>query len=272
MREDLKVFPELDHNNMPFSMEVFGVSYCHGGYEMTRNCSHVTVIAYVLSGSGTVESPHGIFHPKAGDSFLLRANEPHHYYSDDEDPWIFVWLNLQGKLIDPILDTYGLNQTALFPGLNIQDYIMRVHDIGSKENLDTDTMMDMCCQVYLEMCQYIRQNMDAQDKLTHVPRNIAKLKEYLDSHLDERLSLDKCGEITFLSVSQTIRSFRNAYGVTPYEYLNQRRINTAKLLLRNSPLSIEEIAVQTGFPDHNYFSKYFKKKVGQSPSRFRKQQ
>ena len=51
-----------------------------------------------------------------------------------------------------------------------------------------------------------------------------------------------------------------------------RRINTAKLLLRNSTLGIEEIAVQTGFPDHNYFSKYFKKKVGVSPSRFRKQQ
>jgi AraC-like DNA-binding protein len=98
------------------------------------------------------------------------------------------------------------------------------------------------------------------------------LKEYLDNHLSERLNLEKCGEITFLSVSQTIRSFRNAYGVTPYEYLNQRRINTAKLLLRNSTLGIEEIAVQTGFPDHNYFSKYFKKKVGVSPSRFRKQQ
>ena len=272
MREELKVFPELGPDSLPFSMEVFGTSYCDSTYEMTRACAYQTVIEYVISGTGTVESPHGIFHPKAGDSYLLRANEPHHYYSDDKDPWIKIWVNFQGKLIDPILDAYGLNSSTLLPGLNTYDYIKRIHNIASQDSLETEEMMDQCCRVFLELCQFIRKNIESQDKHTQVPKNIALLKEYLDTHLHERLSLEKCGEITFLSVSQTIRSFRNAYGVTPYEYLNQRRINTAKLLLRNSTLGIEEIAVQTGFPDHNYFSKYFKKKVGLSPTQFRKQQ
>ena len=131
--------------------------------------------------------------------------------------------------------------------------------------------MDECCKVFLELCQYIRNNLNAGELEKPVPRNISLLKEYLDVHLEERLTLEQCSEITHLSVSQTIRRFRSAYGMTPYEYLNQRRINTAKQLPQNSTLSIEEIAAQTGFPDHNYFSKYFKKKVGLSPSKFRKQ-
>ncbi len=130
--------------------------------------------------------------------------------------------------------------------------------------------MDQCCRVFLELCQYIRSNLNAGELDKPVLRNISLLKEYLDVHLEEQLNLKKCSEITFLSISQTIRRFRNAYGITPYEYLNQRRILTAKQLLQNSTLSIEEIATKTGFSDHNYFSKYFKKKVGLSPSKFRK--
>jgi AraC-like DNA-binding protein len=272
MREELKLFPELDHEHMPFAMEVFGISYCDGTYEMIRSCAELTVIEYVISGTGTVETPHGIFHPKAGDSYLLRANEPHHYYSDKNDPWVKIWVNFQGQLIAPILDAYGLTHSTLFPELNTYDYLKRIHNIAGSDTLETDTMMDQCCRVFLELCQFIRQHSVNTGKQTHVPKNIALLKEYLDDHIGERLTLEKCGEITYLSVSQTIRSFRSAYGVTPYEYLNQRRINIAKLLLRNSTLSIEEIATQTGFPDHNYFSKYFKKKVGLSPTQFRKQQ
>ena len=271
MREDKKDFLSIDYENMPFAMECFGTSYCDESYYMERNCAHLTVIEYVISGTGTVESPKGTFHPSAGDAYLLRANEPHKYYADPKCPWVKIWVNLQGKLITPILDAYGLTHSMFLPKLDIYDFLKRIHDIASPDDINISDAMDECCQVFLELCQHIRNNLNASELEKPVPRNISLLKEYLDVHLEERLSLEKCSEITFLSVSQTIRRFRSAYGVTPYEYLNQRRIHTAKQLLQNSTLSVEEIATQTGFTDHNYFSKYFKKKVGISPSRFRKQ-
>ena len=271
MREDKKDFWNIDYENMPFAMEVFGISYCDETYIMERNCAHLTVIEYVISGTGTVESPKGVFHPSAGDAYLLRANEPHKYYADPRCPWVKIWVNLQGKLITPILDAYGLTHSMYLPNLDIYDFIQRIHTIASPDDIDIDDAMDECCKVFLELCQYIRNNLNAGELEKPVPRNISLLKQYLDVHLEERVTLEKCSEITYLSVSQTIRRFRSAYGMTPYEYLNQRRINTAKQLLQNSTLSIEEIASQTGFPDHNYFSKYFKKKVGVSPSKYRKQ-
>lgn len=272
MLEDVQVFPDLPHDDMPYSMNSLGTSYRDPTYLISRSCSDVTVIEYVVKGTGTVETPHGIFSPCAGDSYLLLANEPQKYYSDPNDPWEKVWINVQGRLIMPILEAYGLGQSMHLPKLNIGDFIKRIHAIAADDSLDAYTIMDKSCCVFLEMIQFIHQNMPHTDRHSHVPKNIALLKEYMDTHLSEHLTLEKCGEITYLSVSQTIRRFRNAYGMTPYEYLNQRRISTAKLLLMNSNLSIEEIAAQTGFPDRNYFSKYFKKKVGQSPSRFRKQQ
>lgn len=271
MREEKKDFLGIDYENMPFAMECFGISYCDGSYSMERTSAHLTVIEYVISGTGTVESPRGTFHPKAGDTYLLCANEPHKYYADPKYPWVKIWVNLQGKLITPILNAYGLTHSMYLPKLDTYEFIQRIHAIASPDDIDVDEAMDECCKVFLELCQYIRNNLNAGELEKPVPRNISLLKEYLDVHLEERLTLEKCSEITYLSVSQTIRRFRSAYGMTPYEYLNQRRINTAKQLLQNSTLSIEEIAAQTGFPDHNYFSKYFKKKVGVSPSKFRKQ-
>lgn len=269
MTEEVTVFTDLDYEHMPLSMEACGVSYCDGSYIMTRNCATQTVIEYVIKGTGTIETPHGIFHPNAGDTYILRSNEPHRYYSDAADPWTKVWVNLQGLLISPTLDAYGIHQSMLLPGLNTKKFITNIHQLANS-GLDTDQMMHECCKVFLDLCQFLKKNRTPATKQINAPKNIVLLKEYLDTHLQEQLTLDKCAEIAYLSVSQTIRSFRSAYGMTPYEYLNQRRINTAKLLLCNTSLSVDEIAVRTGFPDHNYFSKYFKKKVGISPSKFRK--
>lgn len=272
MREDVTVFPDLKANQMPFAMECFGISYCDESYQMTRACAQVDVIEFVLKGSGTVESPNGTFHPSAGDTYILRANEPHKYYADSSDPWVKIWVNFQGILTASIMDAYGLRKTMLLSGVNTYDFLKRIHDVASSDTMDMDTIMDRCCMIFVEMCQYIHKQLPANVRPVQIPQNIVLLKEYLDSHLHERLTLEKCSEITYLSISQTIRSFRAAYGVTPYEYLNQRRIRTARLLLRNTSLSIQDIAERTGFQDQNYFSKYFKKKCGESPSKFRNRQ
>ena len=87
--------------------------------------------------------------------------------------------------------------------------------------------------------------------------------------LDEALTIEKCNSITYLSSSQTTRIFRKYYGMAPYEYLTSRRMQLAQELLRTSSYSIRDIAIQLGFQDQNYFSKYFKMKCGKSPKEFR---
>ncbi len=272
MWEDVKMYVNPDACKVPFALEGIGTSYCDGTYLISRPKSSVYVIEYVLQGSGTVVTPHGTFHPKAGDSYLLRANEPHKYYSSSEDPWVKIWVNMQGTLIAPILDCYGFTHSTHLPGINTHDLIKTIHDIARNDSFSNEAAMNRCAVVFLRLVQFLQQCMYTRQAEIQVPKNIARLKSYIDSHLDEALTLEKCSEITFLSVSQTIRSFRNAYGMPPYEYMNQQRIQTAKLLLRNSALSIQDIAFQLGFQDQNYFSKYFKKKCGQSPRKYRNYQ
>jgi AraC-like DNA-binding protein len=66
-----------------------------------------------------------------------------------------------------------------------------------------------------------------------------------------------------------IRAFRQAYGLTPYQYLTGRRIDKAKNLLANSDHSVTDICFAVGFHSLGSFSALFRRVVGESPAHYR---
>lgn len=269
MREDIKVFLNPNPSEVAFCMEAVGISYCDETYRLVRPRAGISVLEYVISGKGTVETSSGTFHPVAGDSYLLHENDFHDYYADPDEPWIKIWVNFMGILPPAVLNSYGFQGSMLLPKIDISDYLQQIHKIAYNSSASTDIIYDQCFVIFVKMIQFIRQSLSGHNKLPDIPANIIQLKNYIDSHLDENLTLEKCNSITNLSTSQTIRSFRQVYGVPPYEYLNQQRIELAKILLRGSLYSLQDIAQKIGFSDPYYFSKYFKKRTGQSPKDFR---
>lgn len=262
-------FPPVS-GTTPFSLQLIGVSYANPDYHHYRPLNNiVTVIEYVISGSGFINSPTGLLSVSAGDSFLLHADEQHDYYSNPDDPWVKIWINIDSPLPNDILNAYGLTTTMVFPNLNISDYLNQIHDIVKSNPSNPELAFDRSFIVFIRLCQFLRNSLKPRDEISDIPQNIVELKNYLDLHLDEELNLERCAAITNLSVSQTIRSFNKVYGATPYKYLNQQRFDAAKTLLRGSQLSIQDIAKQLGFADQYYFSSFFKKKCGKSPKEYR---
>ena len=74
-----------------------------------------------------------------------------------------------------------------------------------------------------------------------------------------------------LSESQFTRIFRRQTETTPAQYIVQTRINAARALLETTDKLLADIALETGFYDHAHFIKTFKRIVGITPSRYRKQ-
>ena len=91
------------------------------------------------------------------------------------------------------------------------------------------------------------------------------MKEYIDGHIYEKLSVPKLEEQVNLSVSQAGRLFKAAYRKTPYEYILERKTDTACLLLVYTGLSVKEIAYRLNFADEHYFSNVFRKRMGKIP-------
>lgn len=101
------------------------------------------------------------------------------------------------------------------------------------------------------------------------PARLSKARDYIHSHYDSRISLEKLASVACVSKGHFQRAFKEKYGVTPVTYMNQYRISAAKNLLCTTPLSCAEIAGEVGFEDIFYFSKVFKKITGCNPKSLR---
>ena len=92
--------------------------------------------------------------------------------------------------------------------------------------------------------------------------------KYIQFNYSHDISIDDIAKAVGVSRSHLYRVFMSNVGQSPIDYLTSYRISEACHLLRNSQLSIAEIAVSVGFFDQFYFSRVFKKAKGVPPSKY----
>ena len=91
-------------------------------------------------------------------------------------------------------------------------------------------------------------------------------KNYIDENFKEKIDVKDIARASCLSEFHFYRSFKEAFGISPHNYLIKKRLNEAKKLLLKNNSSVGEIAFKCGFVDIHSFSKTFKKHFGYSPS------
>jgi AraC-like DNA-binding protein len=94
----------------------------------------------------------------------------------------------------------------------------------------------------------------------------SRICEYIESHLDEKISLDGLASMAGLSAYHFARAFRQSTGMPPHGYLLQRRLERVKEMIRDSKLPLSEIALATGFSDQSHLARHFRRFTGMSPS------
>ena len=90
-------------------------------------------------------------------------------------------------------------------------------------------------------------------------QNVQEIKDYLDLHFAEKITLDALAERFYINKFYLTRVFKEQFGLSVTNYLTQLRITQAKRLLRFTGKSVENVAQECGLNDANYFSRLFKK-------------
>ncbi len=104
----------------------------------------------------------------------------------------------------------------------------------------------------------------------NAPRIDLALEGLVQENLAGSLSVPFLCSRLRLSHNEIYAICKEYFASTPAEYIKKSRLAYAKRLLCETDLPIFEIAIRCGIPDYNYFSKVFKKSIGQSPSDYRK--
>ena len=102
-------------------------------------------------------------------------------------------------------------------------------------------------------------------------RRLAPVLEWVRTHLTEKLSLDEAARRVGVSVPRFTRLFRESAGVSFIHYVNHAHLQHAAALLRETALTVAEIAQQSGFSDQSYLDRLFRRAFHASPTSYRRQ-
>lgn len=102
-------------------------------------------------------------------------------------------------------------------------------------------------------------------------KECAVARRYIDEHYMENLSLDTLAQIAHVNKYYLVHAFNKDYGISPINYLIDRRIRESRYLLENTDYSLSRISHVLGFSSPSYFSQSFRRLMGQSPLEYRKQ-
>lgn len=100
-------------------------------------------------------------------------------------------------------------------------------------------------------------------------RRLLRAKDRMDAASHEEWPVRRLSRVSGASEAHFARSFKEAFGVPPHRYLLTRRIERAAALLRDTELSVTEIAMRTGWNSLGTFGRTFRDVTGESPGALR---
>lgn len=128
-------------------------------------------------------------------------------------------------------------------------------------------------RIYLLACIYEMKQVMTDSHLDFYPAKafsiVQKYNDLLNVYLTKEHTIEFYAKMLKISPNHLNKSVKSVTGKTAISLLNEMRITEAKNLLKETDLSIAEIAFQLGFEDQSYFSRFFRKNTGDTPKAFR---
>lgn len=157
-----------------------------------------------------------------------------------------------------------------------EDIVFYIRKLSKKSTSDgPTTQQDMAHLASLLLAEvffrFLPSKQILQPAETGNARHIYAIETYINSHCHQKVTLADLAAVVSLSTRQVSRIILKEYGCSLSQLVVEKRLSSAEQLIRNSDLSIEQIASQSGLGSVNYFYVVFKNRFGLSPLQYRKQ-
>ncbi|WP_294506576.1 AraC family transcriptional regulator [uncultured Victivallis sp.] len=249
----------------------FRLNHAGWGIATTPDCGFELVdyefctVEYVVSGRGVLESDGRRFVCGPDSIYFLHRHGNHSYRTDPVDLWHKLFFIVDGALVDTLIACYGLSNVCQINGVpQLRPSFEAMMELGYATPA-VHRRAAVIFHQFVESCSEI-----LHERTLSARPEALELKKTIDGSIGKRFRLNAFSRQVGYSPAHLIRRFREAFGCSPYEYLMQRRIETARQLLSFSRKSVKEIAEMLGFADQYSFSGSFKARTGVSPSHYRR--
>lgn len=251
-----------------------------GDWQSIPHSHPFSELFYVVNGNGSFIAEGREFPVSKNDMVVINPQVEHTEKSRSTSPLEYIVLGIDGlsfsfeNMTDvpnaiSVQNTFGAVHKYNVQNTNACSYlnIMLEEISAKKENYET------VCQSLLEIlliCMLRNDNLSIiQNSSTVLNRECMQIKNYLDSNYSENITLDSLAALTHMNKYYLAHAFTKYTGISPINYLLQKRIQEGKSLLESTAYSIAQISSMLGFSSQSYFSQAFKKATGKTPIQHR---
>lgn len=251
-----------------------------GDWQSILHSHPFSELFYVVNGSGSFIAEGSEFPVVKNDMVIINPHVQHTEKSLQTTPLEYIVLGIEGlsfsfeniasaqhgismQTASGDVCKYNMQNSNVYAYLNIM-----LEEISHKEeNYET------VCQNLLEVlltCMLRNDHLSIlQSNNTILNRECTQIKNYLDANYSENITLDTLASLTHMNKYYMAHAFTKYTGLSPINYLLQKRIQEGKSLLESTTCSISQISTILGFSSQSYFSQVFKKATGKTPIQHR---
>ena len=251
--------------------------------------SPFTRLYYVTEGAARILLPTGIQELKPDHLYLVPSFTTHSYLCDTHFVHYYLHIYEDHQSESSILEDFsfpteipagdlelplikrlcGINPTMQLPQSDPTSYdnnpTLIKNIIKNKQRTFCDKVESRGI-VYQLMARFLK---DAQPKTEINDDRIQKVLSYIRKNIYKTIDIDSLAAISCLSKDHFIRLFKKEINNTPLQYINQKKIEKAQLILITDSMPVKNISYLLAYEDHSYFNRLFKKLTGVTPQQYR---
>ena len=251
--------------------------------------SPFTRLYYVTEGAARILLPTGIQELKPDHLYLVPSFTTHSYLCDTHFVHYYLHIYEDHQSESSILEDFSfpteipagdlelplikrlceINPTMQLPQSDPTSYdnnpTLIKNIIKNKQRTFCDKVESRGI-VYQLMARFLK---DAQPKTEINDDRIQKVLSYIRKNIYKTIDIDSLAAISCLSKDHFIRLFKKEINNTPLQYINQKKIEKAQLILITDSMPVKNISYLLAYEDHSYFNRLFKKLTGVTPQQYR---
>ncbi len=244
-----------------------GIFTYEPGYSLKRLSFNSFLLMYIQKGTMILDFEGRLQEVPERNFVLLDCYRPHGYST--VEGYECIWLHFDGVLARHYYHLIHSRLGSIFTLGDVFSVIRKLNAIlrvfYDHKTVQEPLMNKYITDILTEFMLHSPGEKNTRDNVSLIERAVNHISE----NFSRDVSVDQLAALTGLSRYYFIRIFRQETGYTPHEYLVNRRMATARYLLKYSSLNTREICFESGFSNESVFCSAFKKQHGMTPRQYR---
>ena len=235
-----------------------------------------TEFYFILDGKGKFSIEDRVIDTSKDDFFIINSNVGHSIYSSKEENLVYISFGVDSIFVKNLLNDNDIEEDKyIYKNIEEdQEYFIKSFDIINEEFNSNDIFAQSmsnakASEFVISLLRKFKDEIVITNDIK-INKQIDYIKNFIDNNYSEDIKLESLSKMAYMNKFHLIAEFKQSYRVTPIDYLILKRIEVTKNLLISTNHSMEEISSIVGFNSQSYFNQVFRKKVGLTPSQFRK--